>query len=195
MAMARRKYEFKPDNFRATLTNKLYLTPKQRKTILRWFLFVVLLVVTSVLQDVILCRFQLFGATTDLVPSVIILSCMIMGANTSALFVLLAALGYQASGTSPGYYVVPLIVFLSLLLSLFRESFLRKSFSSVMLSAGVAVLLYEMLLFAVGLVFGDTRLDRWLVFLITGGLSVLTLPIMYPIVKTVAKIGGEVWKE
>ena len=195
MVMARRKYDFKPDNFRATLASKLYLTPKQRLTILRWFLFVVLLVVTSVLQDVILCRFQLFGATTDLVPSVIILSCMIMGANTSAIFVLLAALGYQASGTAPGYYVVPLIVFLSLLLSLFRESFLRKSFSSVMLSAGVAVLVYEMLLFVIGFAFGDTRLDRWMVFLITGGLSVITLPIMYPIVKTIAKIGGEVWKE
>ena len=195
MVMARRKYDFKPDNFRATLASKLYLTPKQRLTILRWFLFVVLLVVTSVLQDVILCRFQLFGATTDLVPSVIILSCMIMGANTSAIFVLLAALGYQASGTAPGYYVVPLIVFLSLLLSLFRESFLRKSFSSVMLSAGVAVLVYEMLLFVIGFAFGDTRLDRWMVFLITGGLSVITLPIMYPIVKTIAKIGGEIWKE
>ena len=195
MVMARRKYDFKPDNFRATLASKLYLTPKQRLTILRWFLFVALLVVTSVLQDVILCRFQLFGATTDLVPSVIILSCMIMGANTSAIFVLLAALGYQASGTAPGYYVVPLIVFLSLLLSLFRESFLRKSFSSVMLSAGVAVLVYEMLVFVIGLAFGDTRLDRWMVFLITGGLSVLTLPILYPIVKTIAKIGGEAWKE
>lgn len=195
MVMARRKYDFKPDNFRATLASKLYLTPKQRMTILRWFLFVILLIVTSVLQDVILCRFQLFGATTDLVPSVIILSCMIIGAHGSAVFVLLAALGYQAAGTAPGYYVVPLIVFLSLLLSLFRESFLRKSFSSVMLSAGVAVLVYEMLVFVMGLAFGDTRLDRWMVFLITGGLSVLTLPILYPVVKTIAKIGGEAWKE
>ena len=193
--MAKRKYEFKPDNFRATMVNKLYLTPKQRLTILRWFLFVILLIIASVLQDVILCRFQLFGATTDLVPCVIILSCMIMGANTSAIFVLLAALGYQASGTAPGYYVVPLIVFLSLLLSLFRESFLRKSFSSVMLSAGVAVLAYEMLLFVAGLALGNTRPDRWMVFLITGGLSLVSLPILYPIVSTIAKIGGEIWKE
>ena len=193
--MAKRKYEFKPDNFRATLASKLYLTPKQRLTILRWFLFVVLLIVASVLQDVILCRFRLFGATTDLVPSVIILSCMIMGANTSAIFVLLAALGYQASGSAPGYYVVPMIVFLSLLLSLFRESFLRKSFSSVMLSAGVAVLAYEMLLFVAGLALGTTRPDRWMVFLITGGLSLVSLPILYPIVSTIAKIGGEIWKE
>ncbi len=193
--MAKRKYDFKPDNFRATLASKLYLTPTQRKNILRWFLFCALLIVVSVLQDVIFCRFRLFGATTDLVPTVIFLCSMLLGANGSCIFVLLAALGYQSSGTAPGYYVIPLIVFLSLLLSLFRENFLRKSFSTVMLSSGLAVLLYEMLLFAVGLAFGDTRVDRWPVFLITGGLSLISLPIMYPIVKTIAKIGGDIWKE
>lgn len=193
--MAKRKYEFRPDKLRSTLASKLYLTPKQRKTILRWFLLTVLLVVFSVLQDVILCRFRLFGATTDLVPCAIILTCMLLGANDSALFVLLAALGYQASGTSPGYYVVPLITGLALLLSLFRESALRKSFSSVMLCSGIAALLYEMLVFGMGLAFGDTRPDRWIVFLLTGVLSLITLPIMYPIVKTIAKIGGESWKE
>lgn len=195
MAMAKRKYEFRPDRLRSTLASKLYLTPKQRLNILRWLLFAVLLIVVSVLQDVIFCRFRLFGATTDLVPCAIFLSCMLLGAHNSSLFVLLAALGYQASGTAPGYYVVPLIVFLSLLLSLFRESFLRKSFSSVMLCAGVAVLAYEMLLFVVGLAFGNTRPDRWIVFLLTGGLSLITLPILYPIVKTIAKIGGDLWKE
>ena len=193
--MAKRKYEFRPDRLRSTLASKLYLTPKQRLNILRWLLFAVLLIVVSVLQDVIFCRFRLFGATTDLVPCAIFLSCMLLGAHNSSLFVLLAALGYQASGTAPGYYVVPLIVFLSLLLSLFRESFLRKSFSSVMFCAGVAVLAYEMLLFVVGLAFGNTRPDRWIVFLLTGGLSLITLPILYPIVKTIAKIGGDLWKE
>ena len=195
MAMARRKYEFRPDKLRSTLASKLYLTPKQRLTILRWFLFCALLVVASVLQDVIFCRFRLFGATTDLVPCAIILTCMLLGAHSGSVFVLLAALGYQASGTAPGYYVVPLITFLSLLLSLLREGFLRKTFSSVMLSAGIAVVTYEMLLFVVGLVFGNTRPDRWYVFLITGGLSLITLPIMYPLVKAIAKIGGEAWKE
>ena len=193
--MAKRKYEFRPDKLRATVLNKLYLTPKQRKTILRWFLFVVLLVVASVLQDVIFCRFRLFGATTDLVPCAIILAGMLLGAQDSAIFVLLAALGYQASGSAPGYYVVPMITFLTLLLSLFRESFLRKTFSSIMLCSGVSVLVYEMVLFCVGLAFSVTRPDRWYVFLITGILSLITLPIMYPIIKTIAKIGGEAWKE
>ena len=57
------------------------------------------------------------------------------------------------------------------------------------------MLVYEMLLFVIGFLLGSTRPDRWMVFLITGGLSLLTLPIMYPIVKAIAKIGGETWKE
>lgn len=126
--MAKRKYEFRPDNLRATLASKLYLTPKQRLTFLRWFLICALLMVVSVLQDVILCRFQLFGATTDLVPCVIILICVFLGTNSSSLFVLLGSLAYQFSGTSPGYYVIPLITVIAILLSIFRESFLRKSF-------------------------------------------------------------------
>ena len=193
--MAKRKYDFRPDNLRSTILSKLYLTPKQRKSILRWLLLCLLLLTASVLQDVILCRLQLFGATTDLVPCAIILICVILGTDSSCLFVLLAALAYQFSGTSPGYYVVPLITVLAILLSMFRESFLRKSFSSVMLSAGTAVVLYEMLLFVVGFVFGNTRADRWSVFLVTAGLSLITLPILYPMVKTIAKIGGETWKE
>jgi hypothetical protein len=193
--MAKRKYDFRPDRLKSTLASKLYLTPKQRLTILRWFLVCVLLLVVSVLQDVILCRFQLFGATTDLVPCTIMLICVLLGTDSSSLFVLLAAMAYQFSGTSPGYYVIPMITILAILMSMFRESFLRKSFSSVMLSAGVAVLAYEMLLFVVGLIFGNTRIDRWSVFLLTGGLSLITLPILYPIVKTIGKIGGETWKE
>ena len=193
--MAKRKYDFRPDNLRATLLSKLYLTPKQRLTILRWFLLCILLLTASVLQDVILCRMQLFGATTDLVPCAIILICVILGTDSSCVFVLLSALAYQASGTAPGYYVVPMITILAILLSMFRESFLRKSFSSVMLSAGTAVVLYEMLLFVAGLILGNTRIDRWSVFLVTSLLSLITLPIMYPLVKTIAKIGGETWKE
>ena len=193
--MAKRKYDFRPDKLRSTLASKLYLTVKQRMAFLRWFLICVLLLTASVLQDVILCRLQLFGATTDLVPCVIILTCVILGTESSSLFVLLASLAYQFSGTAPGYYVVPLITFLAILLSMFRESFLRKSFSSVMLSSGIAVVLYEMLLYVVGLVLGSTRVDRWSIFLITAALSLVTLPIMYPMIKTIAKIGGETWKE
>ena len=112
--MARRKYEFRPDKLRSTLANKLYLTPKQRKTILRWFLLAVLLVVFSVLQDVILCRLRIFGASTDLVPCGIFLICILEGMERGSIFCLIASLLYLFSGTAPGAYCVVLITFLAI---------------------------------------------------------------------------------
>ena len=42
--------------------------------------------VLSVIQDVILCRLQLFGATTDLVPCGIILICILHSSNQMTFF-------------------------------------------------------------------------------------------------------------
>ena len=193
--MAKRKYEFRPDKTGTSLLNKLYLTPSQRLTILRWVLYAVMLVVLSVIQDVILCRVRLFGATTNLVPCAIILICVELGAEKSALFSLLAALFYQFSGTAPGYYVIALIPILGIFAAIARQSFFRKSLSSTMLCACTAVILYEMSIFAFGLLFQNTSLIRIVRFLITSGLSLLSYPILYPLITAVEKIGEKTWKD
>ena len=89
--MAKRIYEFKPDRERGSLLDKLLLTQRQRMTLLRWILVVVVLVVLSLLQDVILCHLDVFGATTDLVPCAIFLICMMLGVETGSVFALIAA--------------------------------------------------------------------------------------------------------
>lgn len=193
--MARRKYEFRPDKTQSSLINKLYLTPRQRLTILRWTLYALMLVVLSVIQDVVLCKAHIFGATTDLVPCAIILICVELGAERSAVFSLIAALLYQFSGTAPGYYVIAMIPILSILASLIRKSLFRKSLSSTMLCACLAVMLYEMGVFAFGLLFQSTSLTRMTRFLLTGGLSLLSYPILYPLVTTIEKIGEKTWKD
>ncbi len=193
--MARRKYEFRPDKTQSSLINKLYLTPRQRLTILRWTLYALMLVVLSVIQDVVLCKAHIFGATTDLVPCAIILICVELGAERSAVFSLIAALLYQFSGTAPGYYVIAMIPILSILASLIRKSLFRKSLSSTMLCACLAVMLYEMGVFAFGLLFQSTSLARMTRFLLTGGLSLLSYPILYPLVTTIEKIGEKTWKD
>lgn len=193
--MARRKYEFRPDRTQASLINKLYLTPKQRLTLLKWVLYALILVVLSVVQDVVLSKTHLLGATTDLVPCAIILICVQLGAEKSAIFSLIAALLYQFSGTAPGYYVIAMIPLLGIMAAVARESLFRKSFSSVMLCACVAVILYEMGIFAFGLLFRSTTLTRILRFLITGGLSLLSYPILYPLTTAIETIGEKTWKD
>ena len=193
--MAKRKYEFRPDKTQSSLINKLYLTAKQRLTILKWTLYALMLVVLSVIQDVVLCKAHIFGATTDLVPCAIILICVELGAERSAVFSLIAALLYQFSGTAPGYYVIAMIPILSILASLVRKSLFRKSLSSTMLCACLAVMLYEMGVFAFGLLFQSTSLVRLTRFLLTGGLSLLSYPILYPMTIAIEKIGEKTWKD
>lgn len=193
--MAKRKYEFRPDKPQTSLLNKLYLTPQQRLTILRWVLYALFLVLLSVIQDVILSKFHLFGATTDLVPCAILLICVELGAEKCAVFSLLAALCYQFSGTAPGYYVIALIPVLGIFAAIARQSFFRKSLSSTMLCACAAVFLYEMGVFCFGLLFQNTALFRVTRFLITWGLSLLSYPILYPITTAIEKIGEKTWKE
>lgn len=192
--MAKRKYEFRPDKTQAGLLNKLYLTPKQRLNILRWFLYALMLIVLSVVQDVFLCRAGIFGATTDLVPCAIILICVELGAERGSIFSLIAAVLYMFSGSAPGYYVIGLIPVTGITAALVRQILFRKSLSSTMLCACTAVLLYEMGIFGFGLLFQNTTLFRAVRFLITAGLSLLSYPILYPLTTAIEKIGEKSWK-
>lgn len=192
--MAKRKYEFRPDKTQASLLNKLYLTPTQRLTILRWVLYAVLLTALSVIQDVVLCKISLFGATTDLVPCAIILICVQLGAERGCIFSLLAALLYKFSGTSPGYYVVALIPLLGILAAVVRQNLFRKTLSSTILCAGIAVLLYEAVVLGFGLLFLNTTLLRAPRFLLTGAYSIVSYVLIYPLTNAIEKIGEKTWK-
>lgn len=190
-----KKYEFKPDKFRSGFWNKLYLTQKQRKAILKWLLYAAVLLVLSVLQDVILCRVRLFGATTDLVPCGIFLICVLEGVESGSVFALVAALVYLFSGTAPGAYCVIFITALGVAVTCFRQSYLQKGFSAAMLCTAAAMMLYELAVFFIGLFLGLTFFGRIGAFCLTGGLSLIAAPLLYPMMHAIGGIGGETWKD
>ena len=190
-----KKNEFKPDKLRAGFLSKLYLTRKQRLNILKWLLYSLLLLLLSVLQDVSLCRMRFFGATTDLVPCGIFLICVLEGMHAGSVFTLCAACFYAFSGTAPGIYCIALITVLSIFVSYFRQSFLQKGFSATMLCMAIALLLYEMTVFAAGILMSLTTLQRVTIPLVTALLSLLASAVLYPAVKAIGTIGGETWKE
>lgn len=108
--MAKRN-EFQPDKPRLGILDRLYLTRLQRKVLLKWVLYSVTLVVLSLLQDVILCRFQLFGCTTELIPCAVVLICLLEGLESGSVFALCAACLYLFSGTAPGVYAMVALTF------------------------------------------------------------------------------------
>lgn len=195
MIMAKKKYDFKQDKLAQGVLNKLYMTPRQRFAVLRWSLFGLLLLVVSLLQDVILCRLDVFGATTDLVPCTIFLVTMLLGVEKGSVFALVSASMFQFTGSGPGYHAIALITVLCVLVSMFRQSYLRKGFVSTVLCASLCQMAYALIVFFVALLLGQTHIGRIYVAALTGGLSVLAMPLLYPVVRRIEKIGGESWKD
>lgn len=194
IAMAK-KQEFRPDKPSVTLLSHLILTKKQQKTLFKWVFYGLFLVVLSVVQDVLLSRVRLLGATTELVPCAIFLICLMEGTHVGSVFSLIAGLLYLFSGTAPGPYSMVAITFLSIGACIFRQAFLQESFSSVMLCAAMAMILYVLANFAFGLFLGLTRFSRIHGFLITAVLSLLFAPVFYPVIKAINAFGGHSWKE
>ena len=190
-----KKNEFKPDKTGSGLLSKLYITPIQRRAILKWVLYALVLVVLGLLQDVALCNFRLFGASTELVPCAIILICLLEGSQNGCVFTLIAALFYWFSGAALGAFAMVMITVLSILVSMFRQSYLQKGFGAAMLCTVFAVLVYEMAMFLLGAFMGLTPWNRIGGFLLTAGMSLLSAPILYPILLSIESIGGETWRE
>lgn len=191
----RKNREFRPDKAGTGLLNKLYLTSVQRRALLKWGLYALLLVLLSIVQDVMLCRFRVYGATTDLVPCGIFLISILEGSESGCVFTLLASWIYLYTGTAPGPYSIVFITVLGVCGSILRQVYLQKGFGAALLCVGVCLVLYELSVFGIGLFLGMTFPDRIVGFFITAGLSVLAVPVLYPLALWIQTLGGETWKE
>ncbi len=191
----KRKYEFKPDKTEGGTLKKLYLTPLQRRNLLKWGLISAVLVVLSLVQDVVLSQISISGATFALVPCGILLCAMFFDPETAAVFTLTASALYVFSGTAPGTYSIALLTVLGTLLCIFRRGYLQRCFSAFFLCAAVGMMGYQLLIFAIGCFLGSTIPARFGVFMLCGGLSVAVMPLLYPVFLSISNMGGETWKE
>lgn len=192
----KRKHEFKPDKPQGSgLLSNLYLTKKQRLNLVKWVLLAAVLVVLSVMQDVIMSRVSVYGATTDLVAVTILLICIMLDPEIGCVFTLISALLYKFSGSAPGAYVIVLLPALGLFMSIFRHSYLRASFGATFLCAAGAIMVYELIVFAIACFLGQTTFSRLSKFCLTGVYSLAVIPLLYPVISSISKIGGETWTE
>lgn len=195
MIFMAKKVDFKPDKPRSGFLDKLYLTPLQRKNLLKWCLYVAVLLVLSILQDVLFCKFRLFGATTELVPCGIFLICLMEGTQTGSVFALVASLLYLFSGSAAGNYSLVLLTVISFLITLLRQAFLQKGFSAAMLCTLIGLFAYELAVFFIAAFLGQTYMGRIGVSVLTAVLTALAAPVLYPLLTRICKLGGESWRE
>lgn len=171
------------------------MTRLQRLTLLKWGTYVLVGIALLVIQDVIMSRVRFSGATTDLPVAFILLVGMYEGLEHGSVFTLAAALFYWFSGSAPTPVCIALLCVLNVLIGLFRQMYWNRSFGSLTLCTAISIMLYEMLLFGIGLFQGLTILPRAGVFALTGLITCIVMLPMYPLVRVISKIGGESWNE
>lgn len=197
--MARRKLskqsEFNPDPRQSSLSGLFHVTQLQKQRMLKWTLYVLTGILLLTIQDVIMSRVSIFGATTDLPVVYILLITVIEGVDVGSLFVLFASTIYYFSGSAPGPYCIGLLCAVGIIATLLRQAYLRRTKASIVICAGIALTIYEMGLFVVGIGLGLTRWDRVFSFLITAGYSFGVMVLLYPLINRIGLIGGTTWKE
>jgi hypothetical protein len=193
--MARRKYEFRPDPTGFDWASKLLLTPKQRKSVLKWLLYSLVCVAGLVFQDSMLARVRFLGGGFELAPALIILICVLEGCENGSVFALTASMIYVFSGSAQDRYCIGLLTLAAVLAAAFRQGYLRRSAGSDLICVGGAMVLYELSLLTAGMFLELTYGGRWAVFVMTALVSTLTVGILYKPLKYIGTIGGNLWKE
>ena len=187
--------DFKPDRPQSGTLSKLYITPKQRRSLLKWLLIAAMLLVISLVQDVMMSRVRIFGATTDLLACAILMVCIMKDPEEGCVFAVVSSTLYFCSGSSPGSIAIALLTVLGIVAGIARQCYLRKGFGSTMLCTAGAIMAYELIVYFGGTFLGTIPPARFGVFLLRGVLSFVAMPIAYPIFLFIEKIGGEAWKE
>ena len=190
-----KKYEFQPDKPYATWLSKLQLTRQQQKNILKWGLYALLLVILSVVQDVVLCRLRIDGGTTDLVPCAIFLVCLCEGTQRGSVFSLIAAFLYLRSGSAPGPHVLVLITVLAAISTALYQAYLRPGFPAALLCLTLSMALYELGIFSFCMLLEQVTFSRYMSFVVPAVLTLVAVPVLYPLMRAISSIGGETWRE
>lgn len=190
-----KEYEFRPDSAHTDSLDKIFLSQRQRFSLLRWTLYALFFLLCLIVQDVVLYRVDYYGGGTDLVPFVILMITALEGGETGCIFALLSSLVYYFSGSAPGPYMIPAITAIAVFGAIFRQACLPRGFFSILLCTTLGLALYEMILFGMGVFLGNIPLQRLQPMALTALYTQAAMPICYPIARVIGKIGGEVWKE
>ena len=191
----KRNTEFKPDSLENSFIEKIYMTKLQRLHFLKWFSIVMLCIGLLVVQDVIMSRVTIFGTTTDLVPCVLLLITVMEGVSVGSIFILISSILDQFSGFAPGPFCIGLLTILGILATLFRQAYWHRNRNSIILCAGLSLMLYEAGVYGAGVILELTNYYRFPVFLISGVLSWIVMIPLYPLIDRIGHIGGNTWKD
>lgn len=172
------------------MLDKLYITPKQWLHILRWTLYTLLFLFAMMLQTVVFGNHKLFGVHPNFVPVVITCVCLREGAERGGLFALLTSLLWCLSGADEGSISIAVLTVVPVLGSVLCSAVLANRFLPCLAITLVTLFTEQTAIFLFKSFFGTMDGSLFLTALIPCVLvSLLAQPIVYLLVKCIAKIG------
>lgn len=173
------------------MLDKLYITPKQWLRILRWTLYSLLLLLVILLQTVVFGNRTLFGTHPDFVPVVIACVCLREGAERGGTFALLGSLFWYLTGAEQGSVCIVTLTVLPVVGSLLCRTLLADRFLPCLLITLVTLFVEQTAMFLLKLFF-DGLSGMFFVrkLLPCVAVSLLAQPLVYWLVKRIAKIGA-----
>lgn len=190
-----KKNEFKPDRLYSSWVSRLMPTRKQRKSMLKWTVYALLMLLLSALQDVLFSRVDVWGVTTELVPCGIILICLLEGSESGSVFALVGSSLFYFSGSAPGSYSIVLLTLSAIVVTIFRQAMLQSGLGAAIVCTALGLLLYECSTFLAAVMVDLTYWSRIIDFLKRAAVTLPAIPILYPISLAVGRIGGSTWNE
>lgn len=173
------------------MLEKLRLTPRQWKNVAKWSLYALLFLVVMLIQTVTLGNVYIFGTGLSLLPIVCCCICLTESAGNGGIFVLFASTLWCLSGADLGSVWVLLWTVLSVLTAIFCRVLLNDRILSGAVCCFVMLLCCESLGFLVKRLLehiaGIYYLTKVLPCVV---LSMLCYPLIYWVVRSIARIGG-----
>ena len=178
-----------------TLAGKLFITLRQRQTLLRWSLYALVFFTVLLLQNVIFSRITAFGCVIDIVPPVILLIAVTARVDSGCTFALCASLFWSFSGQALGLVAILALPVLSFVLGALRRACFPKNLTSTLLCCLLGGLAYEFAGFLLAVILGYAPWAFWYQALVTAVLSFFVCPVLYPLIRVIGKIGGFQWND
>lgn len=170
--------------------DKLYITPKQWLHILRWTLYILLLVFAALLQTVVFGTRTVFGVHPELVPVVITCVCLREGPERGGTYALIGSLLWCLSGTDLGSVSIVLLTVVPVLASLLCRSVLANNFFSCLAVTFLVLSLHQTATFLIKAFYAAAQGSLFFTKVIPCVLvSLLVQPLIYFPVKWIETIG------
>lgn len=173
------------------MLDKLYITPRQWLRILRWGLYSLLFLLAMLTESSVFGRHTLLGVHPQLAAVVAVCVCFREEAERGGLFALLATLIWCLSGASYGSLNIAVFTIVPVAGTLVCRNILMKRFIPCLLTALAALLLQQLVIFALGYFLNGVGLRYLFVELLPCvGVSLLFQPLLYWLVSCISRIGG-----